>query len=232
MHALKRNMPLEDKKEVVPLFRPSSRGAKQPLDRQFDGLMQLLQEQGIRTLENNLVLIGDLVKLVRWEFNELHIPMLHTEQYGMCCTSKALAGALGVTEVALRVVHNRHKTELHPICVTDCNAILFLKAHREEFDVSYVRKDMVLWPLRQALVVAHYSKSKIAASFLQASFDLVEQHARTSYITEDKYNALLSRVDQLQIALVAGQPALDAAASAAGAALRAQRGIRHLRVVR
>lgn len=172
------------------------------------------------------------MKLVLWEFNELRIPMLCTEQYGMCCTSKALAGSLGITESALRDIHSRHKAELHPICVANCDAILFLRAHREEFGVNYVRKDMVLWPLRQALVVAHRSNSKVSSAFLQASLDLVEHHARTSYVTEDKYNALLRRVDQLQTALELSQPALSTAASAAGSALRAQRDIRHLRVVR
>lgn len=62
------------------------------------------------------------MKLVRWEFNSLQLPMIEDDEQELYCTSAALCKALGITAGQLRDVYQRHRTELFPLSVAQRDA--------------------------------------------------------------------------------------------------------------
>ena len=151
------------------------------------------------------------------------------------CTSRALCNALGLTEDQLKKVHRRYKTRLHPIQIKEFggqndpqfgvqNGALreFLNEYKATFSIKYLRDDMLLWPLQEALGVAFHVHTDLAWQFHQSAIELIVTRARASAVSREEFETLQSQISE-------AKPALQAAASAFGAGLRAQRGTAPLR---
>ncbi len=173
------------------------------------------------------------MQLILWTFQGLQIPMIKDESGTLYCTSRKLCTVLGLTDTQLRMVLTRNRSRLNPICVTDCDANLqqFIRSNRTELELGYIRGDMLIWPLREALGVAFHVHTDVAWEFHQASIDLVIEHSRIQTISQEQYDLLCARLRALEEAHAEARPALESAASAAGAALSAQRGTKPLRLL-
>lgn len=135
------------------------------------------------------------MKLVRWTYNNLHIPMMAGNNGDLWCTSKQLCGALGTTELALRLLRKRHADEFDANCVSKSNAILFFKENKVEFGVKYVRGDMALWSEDDMILVAILSRSDMSKQFRKDLRAFIKEHAKkdllSGYVKKDDYNNLL-----------------------------------------
>jgi prophage antirepressor-like protein len=176
------------------------------------------------------------MKLARWSFQNLHIPMLEDEQGSLYCINQALTSALGLTEASLRKLYFQHKGEFDGNCVTSSNAIQFLREHKTEFGLRYVRGDMRLWSENDMILIAVLSRSPVGSEFRKGVIQLIKDNARKEYISKEQYEADMSllkgQVQELKDMFQQSQPALHTAASAAGVALQAQRGTKHLRLIK
>lgn len=84
------------------------------------------------------------MKLVRWSFNNLHVPMVKDDDGKLWCTNKSLADALGTTESTIRSVAKRNKDKLKSLSMSICNAKDFILDHKVELGIARVRQDIVL----------------------------------------------------------------------------------------
>lgn len=171
------------------------------------------------------------MKLVRWEFNSLQLPMIEDDEQELYCTSAALCKALGMGQDQLDKIYKKHKNALFPVRPSDrrSNELKsFIKQHRGELHVARVREDMLLWPIDEALCVALYAHSEEAVRFHREAIRLIRQHAKQSTVSRTEYEALLEQVADLRCIVLEGQKALQVAASAAGSTLNAHKGARHL----
>ena len=57
------------------------------------------------------------MKLIKWKFRSLEIPMVKDDSGELYCTSVDLRNALGVSKSSLLMLLSRHRDELHPIPV-------------------------------------------------------------------------------------------------------------------
>jgi hypothetical protein len=167
------------------------------------------------------------MQLIRWSFHNLAIPMIEFDDKELRCTSQALCNALGVSRKTLEHIRHRHPEHVQPVRPPERGAKEFLQAHRVEFGVERVREDMLLWSVDDMIAVAFYSTSKSALEFTKAVVQLVKREAQRSVITEAQYCELMARVNAVEEA----RGALQTAASAAGVALQAQKGTKHLRLI-
>lgn len=178
------------------------------------------------------------MQLITWMFQGLQIPMMKDGDGVLYCTSKALCSALGLTDEQLRKVYQRHGDRLHPLRVTDCppngsgsDISIFLQSHKSDFAISRVSKNMLLWPLDEALGVAFHVHTEVAWKFHKAAIQLIKQQASTFPVSMSEYQRLVDQVNELQTLILQTRPSLEDAASAAGAALYAQRGTKSLRAL-
>jgi hypothetical protein len=130
------------------------------------------------------------MKLVRWSFQNLHVPMMEDGQGELYCTSRGLCGALNILEDTLRHVYTRHKEEFDSLSVTDCHAKEFLQENRAEFGVTRVKKDMRLWTEDDMLNFAFYTKSGVARQFRQDLRKFIKANASRHYISMEQYHKL------------------------------------------
>lgn len=179
------------------------------------------------------------MKLVRWSFQNLHIPMMEDQAGVLYCTSKGLSTALGLSAQDLKNVRFRYKDRIHPIPAAKVGATAFLSEHHAEFGLRRVGDDALLWPIREALGVAFFVRTEQAWEFHEAVIDLIEEHANKEYITRKDYDDLEARVNSRVDARIneilsmfrESQPALRKTATAIGVALNAQRQTKHLRLL-
>lgn len=62
------------------------------------------------------------MKLVRWEFLGLHMPMMEDEDGELYCTSKAICNALGLSKDALDHIVTRNAEEFGSLRLTNCQS--------------------------------------------------------------------------------------------------------------
>jgi len=167
------------------------------------------------------------------------------------CTSKQLCTALGITEEAIWKIYERHKEELSALSLTKRQPknvdsdktgdriLRFLKENRTEFGIQRLRKSMRLWTAKDMFIIAVYSQSAVSKEFRNQLWNFVRHHAQVTYVTREEFQLLekqnqqlAEQVRQLTAILTEAQPGLQQQASAAGTALRAQKSIKHLRLVR
>jgi hypothetical protein len=169
------------------------------------------------------------MQLYRWSYRRLHVPMIEDGDGKLWCTSGILCSALMISEPALRMLYHANREKFSGNCVSGAYAIEFLRSHRVEFGLNYVRGDMRLWSVRDMIKVAFLSRSKVAIEFTDCVVDLIEEHASRSPITLEQYEQLAARLAQLEAMVAEAQPSLASAASAAGTALVAHRGLKILK---
>ena len=171
------------------------------------------------------------MKHVEWSFQNLSIPMIDIDGT-LYCTSQVLADALGVTIGDIRWLYSSRKDEFDGICVSTTNAINFLQENKHLFGVKYLRGDMRLWSENDMILMAVGARSDKGKAFRKNLVAFIKKHAVLSCVSQEKYDELATQVAELQgqvAKLVEIQPFLEAAASAAGKALQAQKGIKPLR---
>ena len=143
------------------------------------------------------------MKLVSWKFKALVIAMVRLPDGMLLCTSKALCNALSLTETQLHTVLNRYKSRLHPLHVASLaaqNVTLreFLNQYRDTFCIQRLRDDMLLWPLKEALGIAFHVHTDLAWEFHQAAIELVEKNAAEQGVSRAEWDALLTRMQNLE----------------------------------
>lgn len=180
------------------------------------------------------------MKLVRWSFMGLYMPMMEDEKGELFCTTKQLTEALAIPGSTLRSVLQRHFDEFDFLSVSKCNAKDFLRDNRVEFGVARVRNDMHLWSEKDMVSVALLSKSTASKAFRtnlslfireNATRDLVHvsvlEATRSQMLVDrsvmmEELDRQRGRLDSLQQVIDRFIPASDRAASAAGQMLQAR----------
>ncbi len=130
------------------------------------------------------------MKLVRWSFHNIQMPMMENDTGQLFCTSSALCAALGAQEEALRQVYRRHPNDFEGVCVTDCHAIEFLREHKQEFGMKYVRGDMRLWSEQDMVSFAMLSRSDVSVDFRRQLNEFIRTNARRDYVSKEQYMEL------------------------------------------
>lgn len=195
------------------------------------------------------------MKLVRWQFLGLHMPMMEDENGELYCTSKAICDALGISYDDLKHITMRHPEEFGNLRVTDChskdgglslsnlqpknkelrvgnpNAKEFFTAHKTEFGIKRVRSDMRLWSEDDMLTFAFHSKSPQSLEFRKQLRRFIKQNATRGYVTQAQFDELKGQMHSLMELVALYVPAANEAASSAGRALQAQKGTKPLRLV-
>lgn len=197
------------------------------------------------------------MQFIQWSFLNISVPMIEVEEGKLHCTSQALCAALSILPSTLRSIHERYKHKLHPNCVSKCDAIGFMRTHREELGLKYVREDMLLWGESDMVRVAIFSQSERTDEFCDQLIELIKKGAAKNHVSREEYDALHTEHNDLlkQNIALRGQyeevllqckintnevatlkeflrqslPGLNIAASAAGHALNAQKQTRALR---
>ncbi len=144
------------------------------------------------------------MKIVRWSFNNLHIPVLQDDQGNLFCTTKQIAEALGVTEQAIRTIALRNNDKLRGLSVTDRDAKT-LKSNKVELGIARVRKDMKIWSESDMIRIALWSRSEVADEFTDHVIKFVRDNAKINslegYVTKEEYNNLCAENQKLLIEL-------------------------------
>lgn len=143
------------------------------------------------------------MKLVRWSFNGLHMPMMQDGNGDLWCTSKQLCEGLGITESALRELRRTNKDEFELLSVRKCDAKEFFSEHKIEFGIKRIRKDMSLWSETDMLMVAILSRSGVSRKFRREWIQFVKANAKrevlTTHVSKEAYDKLLMEHGKLAI---------------------------------
>ena len=186
------------------------------------------------------------MKLVRWEFQSLHIPMIEMEDGLLVCCGKQLAESLGTTEGALRSLRLIRKKSFSNLSVNSIDAKGFLEKHKVEFGIQRLRKDIRIWTEDDMIMAAVLVKSERGDEFRMDLAQFIKKNATRVYIEDikqrdqliaelrsenDFMKAHAERVTALEAELAEARPYLQQMASAAGKVLQVQTKTKHLRVV-
>lgn len=173
------------------------------------------------------------MELVKWPFGEALLPLIKCADGRLYGTGGVVSDALDVDESTLRSIYRDRREEFESNCVGSMHAIDFIRTHRTELSVKYVRGNMHLWSVPDMLAFALLGRSKSSLAFRREMINLVAEEAKKNAvtITREEYEELKQELAELRVRLQGTQPALIQAASAAGVALNAQKRIRHLHAV-
>ena len=160
------------------------------------------------------------------------LPMLKTDSGERLTTRHVVALALGATDHAMALIHAAHKSRFDTVCVSDRDAIRFLKEHKNEFGMKYVRGDMRLVTLRDAIRFAMLSNSPTAIDFQEAILDEIIRATLEHTVSTEEFQTTIARLEaqnqRLSERIDLVQPALRVTASSAGRALHAQKELKAL----
>jgi hypothetical protein len=154
-----------------------------------------------------------------------------------------LADSLGVTAGDLDVSFHTRKEEFDGLRLSSTKAKEALEQHREMFGVQRLRQDMHIWSENDMLMHAMIARSSIGRQFRKGLIELIKKSAVIEVPTVQENqnlmeqlrlvradNAIMSeRLTALEEVFSWAKPKLQKAASAAGAALSAQRGTKEIR---
>ncbi len=171
------------------------------------------------------------MKLVRWEFNNLHVPMMEDDQGNLFCTTKQLASALNCPEDTIRRIRRRHEDELADVSKTFCLAKEFLESHKAEFAIGRMRKDLTVWTEDDMILVAILSKSQVGKEFRRNLVSFIKANARKDYVQASVHERLREEHAKLRADVDSIMSYLDMTASTSGKLLNAQKQTKHLRLV-
>jgi hypothetical protein len=171
------------------------------------------------------------MKLVRWQFQGLVMPMIQDENGELYCTSKAICEALGVCEETLRYVYNTHKEEFSSLSVGNSNAKEFFLEHKTELGIKRVRSDIRLWTEDDMLGFGFFLKSDEAREYRRQLRQFIKTNAMVNTVSREEHEQLKGRLEYIEELLKGSMPAVHSTASMAGRLLRTQRDNKHLRLV-
>lgn len=181
------------------------------------------------------------MKLVRWSFMGLYMPMMENAEDGnLYCTTHQLAEALKTDKDSLFKIRQRHSDEFSSRLWTNCPQREFLKEYKAEFGIKQIKKNVMLWSEEDMVLVAILSKTPVSTEFRKNLSRFIKENAvrdlihisvleaTRSQMLEDRsvmmeeLDRQRGRLDSLQQVIDRFIPASDRAASAAGQMLQAR----------
>lgn len=145
------------------------------------------------------------MQLIEWQYKNLILPLIKTENGTRYCTSQGLCSALETTSTNLRYLLSVHKDKITPLTVSNTNGhqelsgvSMFLRLYRQQFGIRAVRGDLKLFTLKQALLVAFRVGTDQAWDFQEAVADEIEKQGRESGISIEQFAELEARIAQLE----------------------------------
>src|ERR1019366_8727176 len=131
------------------------------------------------------------MRLVRWEFNNLHMPMMADQAGDLWGTSQQLCGALGITKQALHEIKKRHLDEFELLRSTDSGPKEFLTENKVEFGIKRVRPNMVMWSENDMILVAILSRSSVSKEFRKELVDFIKANAKKGMVPQAEHTNVL-----------------------------------------
>lgn len=125
------------------------------------------------------------MNIIRWSFNNLHVPMIETEAGKLFCTTNTIANSLGTTENAVKQIMRRNKDKLNKLTGTDSISKEFLRLHKTELGILRVKENTPLWSEAQMIRIALWTRTEVADQFVDEIIDFVRTHAKKSALTEE-----------------------------------------------
>jgi prophage antirepressor-like protein len=141
------------------------------------------------------------MKLVRWEFNGLHVPMMADKDGLLYCTSKQLCEALGITKQALHEVKRRHADEFSLLRSTESGPKEFLTENKVEFGIKRVKSDMVLWPEDDMILVAMLTRSSVSKEFRRQLVLHIKANAKKDMVPQVTHTNALIELGKMAVRL-------------------------------
>lgn len=171
------------------------------------------------------------MKLTKWSFAGLEVPMMEDEDGELYCTSKALCGALGVTEGNIRSFYNDNKAEFDSLTVSNRHAKEFFREHQSVFELKRIRGNIRIWSEDDMLVFAFFLKTPQAREFRRELRLFIKQQARKDTVSREEFMSLLERVKNMELEREEALPRFNLAASCAGKTLASFRGTTDFRKI-
>ncbi len=139
------------------------------------------------------------MKIVRWSFENLHMPMIQDDEGKLWTTNKVLADALGTTENALWLVASKNKDKLKGLSLSNTQAQEFLRLNKVELGIKRLRQDLKLWSEAEMIRIAIWSRSEVADEFTDQLVEFVRTNATKGWVTREEHNELLVKFGQLAV---------------------------------
>ncbi len=139
------------------------------------------------------------MKIVRWSFENLHMPMIQDDEGKLWTTNKVLADALGTTENALWLVASKNKDKLKGLSLSNTQAKEFLRLNKVELGIKRLRQDLKLWSEAEMIRIAIWSRSEVADEFTDQLVEFVRTNATKGWVTREEHNELLVKFGQLAV---------------------------------
>jgi len=179
------------------------------------------------------------MKVIKWQFESLEVPMIDIDG-NLCCTSKAICSALGVTLNTIKLCYQNHRDEIGN-SLEGLNDTLrdFLYSNKVELGIKRVKSDINIWSEDQMITFACHIKSKKAVQFRKDLITMIKQHAKKDTITLEMYQNLEAKFENLQHSfnvviqkIEAVQTPMSKIASESGKLLRMQKDVKAFRTNR
>lgn len=179
--------------------------------------------------------MGSVLKLVRWSFMGLHMPMLEMSNGDLCTTTKQLALALNAKEKVITNLARAHRDELSLVNTSSEGVKEFLKSNRVEFGLKKVKHNLLLWTEDDMILIAILSKSVVSKQFRKGLVAFIKENATRDYVERSEYDQIKSDLADLKSfkeIVLSHIPALQNDATLAGRLLQNQKKTKHLRLVK
>lgn len=124
------------------------------------------------------------MKIVRWSFNNLHVPMMEGADGNLFCTTKTLAEVLGLDEKTIRSLPERRPEDFEGLNAHSMSVNAFLKENKTELGILRVRKDMKLWSEDEMFMAAVITRSSVGTQFRRELLKYGKQNAKKTVLEE------------------------------------------------
>lgn len=177
------------------------------------------------------------MKYIEWNYNnELVVPMIETDGGELLILAKTAASVLGCSQQAFSKLLANHAEELSNCTTLGCPnwstktlPIEFLRAHRDEFQLKYIRSDMRMLTEDDFITLAVLVRSPQGRAMRRGFVQFIKDNVRKNCVTQAQFDDLLGRFVLLEQEVRSADPFLSKSASLAGSLLAAQRGTKGIR---
>ncbi len=145
------------------------------------------------------------MKITRWSFNNLHVPMIQDDQGNLYCTTKTLAEALDVSEQNIRRLPYDRPEDFAGLSASTTCANSFLKNHKVELGIKRVKSDMKLWSEDEMIMAAIIARSSVGTQFRKELLAYIKENAKKSildeYVHKDEHSKLAQSLNTALVEL-------------------------------
>ena len=140
------------------------------------------------------------MRLIRWSFQNIHIPMIENEGGDLFCTTKILSSALNQNPRDLRKIYHRHRDEFDPVTLRGVENLPkeFLEKNRVELGIRRMKEDLYFWSESDMLLMAVLSRSSVSKEFRKNLIQFIKTQARRDFVTREAHNELEARLNNLE----------------------------------